>query len=216
MSVTLNLKHPGVRWVLVVLAILATAALGWFVVGRLFPSNPPGPTQGQISSDSLKATKPAEQALIDSSNARIAARVPVSTLANASARASQDRANRERARADSLAALAAQQAGNAVAWKNAYVARDSEAVELRSTIASDNTIIFNLKADTTDLRFQLKTVNKRLSDTELANSRLYDDIERLKRCKILGFINCPSRIQTAALTFLTVKGVEAYQRHQRK
>lgn len=216
MTVTLNMRHPTVRWVLIGLAVLAAAALVWFVVGRLFPSNPPGPTQGQISSDSLKATKPAEQALIDSSNARIAARVPTSTLANASAKASQDRANRERQRADGLAALAAKQASNAEAWKNAYDSRTIETNELRSTIAQDNTIIFNLKADTTDLRFQLKTINKRLSDTELANSRLYDDIERLKRCKILGMINCPSRIQTAALTFLAVKGVEAYQRHQRK
>jgi hypothetical protein len=211
MSVTLNLKHRVVRWVLIVLAVLVLAALVWFTIKRLFPSNPPGLTQGQITSDSLRATKPAEIALIDSSNAKIAARVPASTLAIASAKASQDRANKERARADGLAALAAQQATNSLAWKNAYEARNSEALDLRSTIVEDNTIISNLKADTTELRFQLRTINKRLSDTELANSRLYDDIERLKRCKILGLINCPNRIQTAALTFLVVKGVEKYQ-----
>lgn len=216
MTVTLNMRHPAVRWVLIVLAIILASAAGWFLVKRLFPSNPAGPTQGQITSDSLRATKPAEVALIDSSNARIAARGVETARAEAAARSSQDRANRERARADGLAALARQASDTARAWRDAYDARTNEADELRSTIVQDNTIIFNLKRDTTDLRFQLKTINKRLSDTELANSRLYDDIERLKRCKILGMINCPSRVQTAALTFLLVKGVEKYQDHQHK
>lgn len=216
MSVTLNFKHPVVRWVLIVLAILLVLTAGWFLVGRLFPSNPASRSKSQITADSLEATKPAEVALIDSSNARIAARDAETQLAELAARASQDRAIKERARADALAALARQASDTAKAWRDAYEARTSEAVELRSTIDTDKTIIFNLKKDTTDLRFQLKTINTRLATTEKVNSGLQDDIERIQRCKILGLINCPSRIQTAALTFLAVKGVEAYQRHQRK
>jgi hypothetical protein len=211
MSVTLNLKHPVVRWVLIVLAVLALFAAGWFLVGRLFPSNPASRSKSQVTADSLKATKPAEVALIDSSNARIAARGSETARAELAAKASQDRAIKERARADGLAAAARQASDTAKAWRDAYDARTSEAVDLQSTIDTDNKIIFNLKADTTDLRFQLKTINTRLATTEKVNSGLQDDIERIQRCKILGMINCPSRIQTAALTFLVVKGVEKYQ-----
>lgn len=201
---TPNTKHPAVRYALALLAIAAVVAVVWFLVGRIFPSNPPGPTKSERTADSLRATKPADNALIDSSNARIRARGVVSGRADAAARLAQDRANRARRIADSLAI--------AREWEGAYISRTEERDSLVSVVASDALVIFNLKADTTELRGQLGIVNKRLKTTEDVNSGLQDDLERIRRCKILGFINCPSRIQTAALTALTVVVVDRYRR----
>lgn len=200
---TLNFKHPIVRFVLIGVAILAVVAVVVFLIGRIFPSNPPGPTKSERTADSLEATKPADQALIDSSNARIRARQVVSGRADAAARLAQDRANRAKRIADSLAI--------AREWEGAYIARTEERDSLRSVTVSDATTIFTLKADTTDLRLQLGIVNKRLKTTEDVNSGLQDDLERIRRCKILGFINCPSRIQTAALTAVAIVAVDRYR-----
>lgn len=201
---TLNWRHPAVRIGAYIVAGIAVGALVLFLVGRLFPSNPPGPTESERTSDSLDITKPIDQALIDSANARIAARQVVSERADAAARIAQDRANRAQRRADSLAI--------AREWEGAYISRTEEADSLKSVVASNATVIFNLKADTTDLRGQLSIVNKRLKTTEGVNAGLRRDLTQARQCKVLGVLRCPSRIQTAALALVTYVVADRYQR----
>lgn len=197
---TLNLSHPVVRWVLIGVAVLALAAGGWFLIRRLLPSNTPGPTKNEKTADSLAATKPAEQALLDSLDARIRSRALVSDRVEAGARVSLERANRSRRVADSLAI--------ARSWQGAYTARTEEADSLRSTVARKDTVILALKADTTDLRSQLGIVNRRLEKTEAVVVGLRWDLQQARKCKIAGFINCPSRIQTVAMTALAYFAIE--------
>jgi hypothetical protein len=199
-KVSINWKHPLWRWFLVGAAL---GAVGWFVVTRLLPSNPPGPTPSERTADSLAATKPAEQALIDSSNARIASRGAISGRANLAARIAQERASQAKRRADSLAI--------AREWEGAYIARTEEADSLRSVTVSDATTILNLKADTTDLRQQLGIIRPRLAKTEAVVVGLRKDLDNARKCKILGLIQCPSRIQTAALTLVTYVAVDHYR-----
>lgn len=204
---SLNWRHPTVRIVITVVAIVAVAALGWFLIGRIFPDNPPGPTENETRADSLRITKPIDQALIDSAQARIVAREPSSAAADRAARSAQERANRERRRADSLAAIAS----TADEWRAAHDSRAIENGELRTAIVEKDKTIFNLKADTTDLRLQLGIVNKRLKTTEDVNEGLIEDLAKARRCKIVGLVNCPSRIQTAALTAVAVIAVDRYR-----
>lgn len=204
---TLNTKRRGVRITLIVLALIAAGALAWFLVGRLFPDNPAERTENERRADSLAITKPIDQALIDSSNARIAARAGSSAAADRAVKTAQERAARERRRADSLAAVAK----TADEWKAAYDARSSENADLRTAVLGKDKTIFNLKADTTDLRLQLGIVKKRLKTTEDVNEGLVEDLAKARRCKIVGLINCPSRIQTAALTAITVIAVDRYK-----
>lgn len=186
---SLNYQHPYVRIGGLILAGVVAIVIVWFLIGRLFPDNPKGPTESEITSDSLRLTKPAELALLDSIDARIGRRGLVATRAESGA-------NRAKRRADSLAI--------ARAWEGAYVARTEEADSLRGVVTV-------LKADTTDLRFQLTTINKRLTSTERVNEGLVEDVAKARRCKIIGLVNCPSRIQVAALTALTVVVVQRYQ-----
>jgi hypothetical protein len=186
------------------LAVLAVVWAGWFLIGRLFPSNPPGPTKNEKRADSLAATKANDQALLDSSNARIRSRGVESGEATQAARNAQDRANRAKRRADSLAI--------AREWESAYSDRTAEAIELRNTVASNATVIANLKADTTDLRQQLGIVGRRLATTEAVVVGLRWDLQKARKCKIIGFINCPSRIQTAALTLVAYVAADRYRR----
>lgn len=199
----LNYKHPAVRIGGLIVAGIIVIALGWFLIGRLFSDSPKGPTENEITSDSLRLTKPAELALLDSIDARISRRGLVSDRAESGARTSQDRAARNRRVADSLAI--------ARAWEGAYTERTVEASNLRTAVAQKDTVITALKADTTDLRFQLTTINKRLTGTERVNEGLIEDLAKVKRCKIIGLINCPSRIQTVALTAVAVLAVDRYQ-----
>jgi hypothetical protein len=196
-----NLKHPFWLWLG---AGIVAIVVGWFLIGRLFPENKPGPTPSEKTSDSLAITKPIDQGLIDTSNAHIRARQPSSNAATGAARIAQDRANAARRRADSLAI--------AKAWEAAYIARTEERDSLTSVVASNATVIFNLKADTTDLRFQLGIVNKRLKTTEDVNAGLIKDLHNAQQCKIAHFINCPSRWQTAALTAAAIYGVQRARR----
>ena len=168
---------------------IVALALGWFLSGRLFPDNKPGPTKSELSADSLRITKPAEQALLDSIDARIASRGLISSRAESGA-------NRAKQRADSLAI--------ARVWEGAYIARTEQADSLLS-------VVVELKADTTDLRTQLGVVTRRLEKTEAVVVGLRWDLEQARKCKILGFINCPSRIQTAALTVVAVVGIDRYR-----
>lgn len=200
---TLNLKHRGVRWVLIGLAILAVAAAGWLLIGRLFPSNPPGPTENEKRADSLDITRPIDKALLDSLDARIASRALVSSRAEAGARTSQGRADQSRRRADSLAV--------ARKWEGAYRERSAEADTLRKAVAQKDTVILSLKADTTDLRQQLGIVTRRLAATEAVVVGLRWDLQQARKCKIIGLINCPSRIQTAALTAVAIVGIDRYR-----
>ena len=177
---------------------------GWFLIGRIFPSNPPGPTPSERTSDSLAITKPIDQALIDSSNARIAQRQPTSDASIRAARTAQERADQAGHLADSLAADSA--------WKAAYQKRTEEADSLKSVSAHKDTVIIALMADTVDLRGQLGIVNKRLKTTEDVNAGLRHDLEQARQCKLLGFINCPSRIQTAAITVVSYFAGDRYQR----
>ena len=197
---SINWRHPF--WAYLGIGIVVIVA-GWFLIGRIFPSNPPGPTPSEKTSDSLAITKPEDQAKIDSSNARIVERGKVSTIATEAARIAQERANSARRRADSLAI--------AKVWQGAYIARTEEADSLRSVTVSDAKVIFNLKADTTDLRFQLLTINTRLSKTEQVNAGLRKDLDHARQCKILGLVNCPSRIQTAAMTAVVYFATERYR-----
>jgi len=206
-----NLFSTPSRVILTGFAVGLLTAAGWFLVGRIFPSNPPGPTPSEQTADSLKATKPAERALIDSSNEHIAARAPSSAKAEADAKASKASAAKYQHIADSLAVVAASSADSVTAWHDAYVNRSAEAASLRTVVASDAITITNLKADTADLRFQLVTVNKRLKTTEDVNKGLRKDLEQARQCKIVGFINCPSRIQTAAMTAATYFAVDLYR-----
>lgn len=199
------------RYLLIGVGVLVLFAGAWFLVGRLFPSSPEGPTKSEKTSDSLAVTKPIDQTLINSSNARIAARGKTSSAAESSAKASQASAARERHIADSLAAVAAVAIDQASAWHSAYDARNAEAVDLRKTVDSDIVVIASLKADTTDLRFQLSTVNKRLKTTEDVNKGLRKDLENARQCRIIGRLNCPSRIQTAALTLVTYIAADRYR-----
>lgn len=201
---TLNLKHPVVRWVLIGLATIAVAVAGWFLVGRLFPDNQPSPTKSEQSADSLRITKAAEQALLDSIDARIASRGILSSGAESGARTSQVRADQSRRRADSLA-IARQ-------WESAYGERSMEADTLRKAVTQKDTVILLLKADTADLRTQLGIVNRRLEKTEAVVVGLRWDLQQARRCKILGLLNCPSRIQTVALTAVAFYAVDRYQR----
>lgn len=179
-------------------------ALVWFLVTRLFPDNPQGPTKNERTADSLAATKPAEQALLDSLDARIRSRALVSERAASTARMAQDQSGNSRRRADSLAI--------AKAWQGAYNERSKEASLLRITVAQKDTVIEALKADTTDMRTQLGIVNRRLATTEAVVVGLRWDLQAARRCKILGLINCPSRIQTAALTVLSVVAIDHYRK----
>lgn len=201
---SINWKHPLWRYIGIALAIVALVWGGWFLIGRIFPSNPPGPTKSEKTSDSLDVTRPIDKALIDSLDARIASRALVSSRAEDAARLAQDRASRAKARADSLAI--------AREWQGAYIARTEEADSLRSVTVSDARVIFALKADTVDLRSQLGIVNKRLKTTEDVNAGLRKDLTQARQCKIAGLINCPSRIQTAAMTAAAYFAVDRYQR----
>lgn len=201
---TINLRHPVVRWVLIGLAVIAVVWAGWFLIGRLFPSNPAGPTKNEQTADSLRITKPAEQALLDSIDARIARRGILSSGAESGARISQGRADQSRRRADSLAV--------ARQWERAYRERSIEADTLRKTVVQKDTVILSLKADTTDLRQQLGIVNRRLATTEAVVVGLRWDLQQARKCKIAGFINCPSRIQTAAMTAVAIFAVNRYQK----
>ena len=195
-----NWSHPLWRWLAIGTVVVVA---GWFLIGRILPSNPPGPTPSEKTSDSLAITRPLDQAKIDSSNARIVERGKGSTIATEAARIAQERADRAKHRADSLAI--------ARAWQGAYVARTEEADSLRSVTVSDAKVIFNLKADTTDLRFQLSTINTRLSKTEQVNAGLRKDLDHARQCKILGLVNCPSRIQTAAMTAVVYFATDRYR-----
>lgn len=199
------------RYVLISVGVVVLFAGGWFLVGRLFPSAPEGPTKSEKTSDSLSVTKPIDQALIDSSNARIAARGKTSSVAEASAKASQASAAKERQVADSLMAVAAVAVDQASAWHSAYDARNAEATDLRKAVDSDVVVIVSLKADTTDLRFQLRIVNTRLKTTEDVNEGLRKDLAEARECKILGRLNCPSRTQTAALTLVSYIAIDRYR-----
>jgi hypothetical protein len=204
---SINWKHLFWRWVLVGLGVVALIVAVSFLVGRLFPSNPSGPTENEHRSDSLTITKPIDKALIDSSNARIAARAMISSASETAAQLALALADRNQRRADSLAKIAKDAQG----WHDAYDARNAEAINLRSTIASNAVVIFNLKADTTDLRFQLRVVNKRLKTTEDVNAGLRKDLNQARQCKIARLINCPSRIQAAALTVVAAVAVDRYR-----
>lgn len=201
---SLNWKHPGVRIGAWIVAGLLVAGLVWFLVVRIFADDPPGPTESEKRADSLAATKANDQALLDSSNARIRSREVASGEAIRAAMDAQDRANRSRRRADSMAI--------ARAWEGAYRARTEEAIDLRAKGASDATLIANLKADTTDLRQQLGIVNRRLATTEAVVVGLRWDLQQARRCKILGIVKCPSRIQTVALTAVAFYAADRYQR----
>lgn len=183
---------------------IAVIALVWFLIGRLFPDNKPGPTKNEKTADSLLATKPAEQALLDSLDARIRSRALVSERAASTARMAQDQSGRSRRVADSLAV--------ARAWQGAYNERSKEASLLRIAVAQKDTIIASLKADTTDLRTQLGIVNRRLATTEAVVVGLRWDLDKARKCKIIGLINCPNRIQTVALTAIAFYAVDRYQR----
>lgn len=208
---SVNWKHPFWRYVGIFLAIVVLVVLAWFLVGRLFPSNPAGPTKSERTSDSLDITRPIDQARINSSNALIAGRGKETAAAEAAARTAQASADRNRHLADSLANVAAHSADSARAWHEAYDKRTLEAIDLRSEVAKQVSVIFNLKADTTDLRGQLSIVNKRLKTTEDVNAGLRNDLSQARQCKIAHFINCPSRIQTAALTAVTYFAVDRYR-----
>lgn len=182
---------------------LVIVGLIWFLVTRIFADTPPGPTENEKRADSLAATKAGDQALLDSSNARIRSREVASGEATRAALDAIDRANRAKRRADSLAI--------ARRWESAYNARTEEAIDLRAKGASDATLIANLKADTTDLRQQLGIVNRRLATTEAVVVGLKWDLQQARNCKILGLVKCPSRIQTAALTAITVVAVDRYR-----
>jgi len=195
-----NWSHPLWRWLAIGVAVVVA---GWFLITRLLPDNKPGPTPSERTSDSLAITKPIDKGLIDTSNAHIVARQPSSNAAIEAARIAQDRANAAKRRADSLAI--------AKAWQAAYIARTEEADSLRSAGVKKDLVIFNLKADTTDLRFQLGIVNKRLKTTEDVNAGLIKDLHNAQQCKIAHFINCPSRIQTAAMTAVVYFATERYR-----
>lgn len=75
-----------------------------------------------------------------------------------------------------------------------------------------DTVILSLKADTTDLRQQLGIVNRRLATTEAVVVGLRWDLQQARKCKIAGFVNCPSRIQTAAMTAVAIFAVNRYQK----
>lgn len=203
---TLNYKHPAVRISGLIVAGIVAVVLVWFLIGRLFPDNPKGPTENEITSDSLRLTKPAELALLDSIDARISRRGLISNQAESGARTSQDRAARNRRVADSLAI--------AQAWEGAYTERTVEAANLRTAVAQKDTVILALKADAFDLRTQLTIGKNRLAATERVNEGLIEDLAKARRCKIIGLINCPSRIQTVALTALAVVAVDRYQARQ--
>lgn len=200
---SLNWKHPGVRIGVWIVAGLLVAGLVWFLVVRIFADQPLGPTESERRADSLDITKPFDQALLDSSNARIRSRGVASGEATRAGKDAEDRANRAKRRADSLA-IAKQ-------WDSAYTARTQEAIDLRTTVASNATVIANLKADTTDLRQQLGIVNRRLATTEAVVVGLRWDLQQARKCKILGIVNCPTRIQTAALTVVAVVGIDRYR-----
>ncbi len=191
------------RYALIAAGILILAAGGWFLIGRIFPSNPPGPTPSERTSDSLAITKPIDQALIDSANARIVARAAASGRADLAARIAQERASQAKRVADSLAI--------AREWEGAYIARTEEADSLRSTVAHKDTVILALMADTVDLRFQLSTGNKRLKTTEDVNAGLRRDLDNARKCKIAGLLPCPSRIQVAAMTAVAYFATERYR-----
>lgn len=212
MTIGINWRHPFWRYALYAVIGIALVAGAWFLIGRLFPSNPPGPTDSERRSDSLAITKPIDQAAIDSANARIKARAPASAAAEAAARTAQERADRNGHLADSLAVVAAHAADSARAWHAAYDQRTLEATDLRGTIASNAIVITNLRADTTDLRFQLGVVNKRLKTTEDVNAGLRKDLDQARQCKIARVLNCPSRIQTMVLTGVLYFAGDRYQR----
>lgn len=143
-------------------------ALGVFVVLAFLQDDGPTmlPPALVKTGDSLEATKPVLDSQLASNVAQRAASGTAGRVASSAAKAAQDRANEERARGDSLDALARALGSNAEAWRAVAESRQIENDSLRSVIRSKDTQLAHLEQDTTSLRVDLRAVNLRLAAVE--------------------------------------------------
>lgn len=181
----------------IVFTVLAGALVWLGVIYSREPAKVLSPkTSAQL--ERLDATKPAH-------DSTVAARVAVddqrlkrdADLRRAIAQ-SHARADAERHRADSLAAVAALTTGDADAWQAAYESRTAENAELRATNAKLAQRSDSLETSNRDLRFDRDSVFRpRIDSLNAALRSVRVDVAKVEQCRILPGIRCPSRKEAA-------------------
>lgn len=168
--------------------------------------------------DSLERTKPAFDSGVAARAALDSARARQDAQLAAAARRALTRASQEKARADSLGAIADHSAGDAAAWQAAYASRTHEAAGWRTAIDTLNQRVDSLKAANDTLRFERdRILRPRLAATERLNLGLKTDLARTTECAIVNWpvrVRCPTRKEAAVVSL--VLGAIAENRRQER
>lgn len=196
--------------ILTVLAIVGAVALAgvamWLARRRPTPILP----KEQTTIDSLHATQPAFDSIFKGTTGGLTNVVTKIVHDTAAVRQLRTAADRERARADSLAAAAARSADSATIWHQAYDARTSEATALRTAV---DTLTRDLNAATDHIhraQIQLAADSSRIAAQVDLTDRLASDLRHASPpCRVAYLFSCPSRkvvaVTTAAATYLVTR-----------
>lgn len=184
--------------IFVVLLLAVSLGLWW-----LRPTPTPMAPETRRLDDSLTATKPAHDSAIGALTQVDTALERRNRELAVAVRVSKARADHERARADSLveaAASATSAADSARRWKEAHDARQSEVVELRTTVDSLETQVGTLTSARDSLRVANALHLKRVAAVERLNEGLKVDLAKATECSLLTWpkrVRCPTRMETA-------------------
>ena len=184
-------------------ALFAGVLLGGLVVLWLSrPESPALPEATTKTADSLVATQPAFDSMLDARFADLARRdARELRLAGAAARA-RSVADSQRSRADSLMAFVATSADSVAAgalWRQVAETRLAETVSLRTDGDSLREALANVRAARDTLFSALVLTRERLDVTMALNAQIRADVARLTECRWGGRLNlkCPTRKQAA-------------------
>jgi hypothetical protein len=171
--------------------VVVAAAVGVFAYCRPRPA--PLPPAVQFSVDSNRATRPVADSTRHATSQAVATVITKIVRDEATIAKAQSTADAARARADSLAQLAAASDANVALWKAAYASRTDEAKEQRQIADSLRTDLDAARDTLVRAATQLRADSTRF----VADGHLIDQLEKAAKdgdhCRILWVLGCPSR-----------------------
>lgn len=192
------MKLPG--WV-VLAAVLAMAVLIYLAgshAGKLSERNANAATLARTL-DSIGVKGARDRAVTEELRRSAAEREARADSTLDRAAETRRSAERLRAEADSLAAVAQAKSDSSAAgdsWRLAYEARTEEADSLRSALAKQEKAAALLRGSLADLKAQLVAKDAQLAALNLHLAAAVDRANRAGRCTIAFGISCPSRTET--------------------
>lgn len=184
-------------------AVPFVIGLGLLAVVFLRPRDRPViPKAQERTIDSLVITKPIFEARQDTLTTHAQRADSAAHRALRTSQRRQDSALKASVRADSLARLASAQADSAMFWEAAYWARTAEAVQLHLEVQALQLAADSLQGEVGYWQLKYASDTTRRVAIEQLNASLQRVAERAGRCRIIGLLDCPTRLQTAAATLL--------------